>query len=335
MTHIKLKDQLVKYVTSKIFTDKRYHTKINSILTIDSPGSAVLCSAREGMKMVHKHNTIEAIVSDLNASEAVYRGWRYEGASIALSFHDFITPWSSHIWKDLYEHTETKNPLIMLAGLGISLSRFERFIDVNDYSKRFNLLENMLIFDGYGMVSSIFKPLNNMHDISIPTYLPDTYRMFYFSGVGRSIWLRYSGDFHKMSGYINQFPTEYRSSIWHGIGFAFGYVSRVQYDPTALSIIKALPQDVQANIAYGLMWAIKFDDLDQFDSDKMSIICESIFHTRPTPCLTLLNDALEEFPYESMNLNDFTDWKNSLLSTITSDFLKEPMPSEKNGLILK
>lgn len=161
---------------------------------------------------------------------AMFRGFAFEGAAMALALLDLITPWNRRRFQGLIDHPAGDAHLYMAhIGAGWAIARipwvrkdFERAIE------RFHPLHRWLALDGYGFHEGFFQTRACVDGQSRPRRLSHHAARVFDQGLGRSMWFSRGADVSRIAGDIAAFAVDRRADLWSGVGLAATYAGGVE-----------------------------------------------------------------------------------------------------------
>lgn len=171
----------------------------------------------------------DTLVARLNRIEAMYRGFAFEGAAMALALLDFVTPWNRSRFQRFLESSHGDAHLYMLhVGAGWAIARipwarrnFQRAM------ARYDPLYRWLALDGYGFHEGFFHTRQYVQNHSPPRRLSPHAARVFDQGIGRSLWFSQGGDVTQIASVVEAFPIGRQQDLWSGVGLAAAYAGGV------------------------------------------------------------------------------------------------------------
>jgi enediyne biosynthesis protein E2 len=240
---------------------------------LDTPARAKLEeSARQftiGFEFAIEQKGNDAIADRLEMLEAEYRGFAYEGAVMALTLRDVMSPVPGN------KHVETfagvgglgEHQIFMgYIGIGFALARLPKFLWRRALPDQSKLPEhpalNWMILDGYAFHESFFHTDKWVHQQYVSPRVPWRWKGSHEwilkamdHGVGRSMWFVNSGDVESLNDMINGFAPPRRADLWSGAALAATYAGGVPEDSLNEFVKKSW--EYRAEVAQGSVLALK------------------------------------------------------------------------------
>jgi len=239
----------------------------------DTPARAKLEeSARQftmGFEIAIEQKGNEAIYERLEMLEKEYRGLAYEGAVMALSLRDVMSPAPGHKNVESFirvgglgEH----QVFMAYIGIGFTFARLPKFLWWRAMPNVALLPEHpalsWMVLDGYAFHESFFNTDKWVRQQYISPRVPwkwkgshDWVLKALDHGIGRSMWFINAGDVEDLANMINGFAPARRADLWSGAGLAASYAGGVSED-TLNEFVKR-SWDYRAEVAQGSVLAIK------------------------------------------------------------------------------
>ena len=168
-----------------------------------------------------RENKLQELTEKLERVELEYRGFAYEGAAMALTFHDAMLPGSS-LLREFMEGEGKRHIYMLHVGAGWACARLPWLgWRIQKVICKFDPVLRWLVLEGYGFHHGYFhfkEPLTTV----VKRLSMDARRVFH-QGFGRSLWFVHGCDFHQISKTISGFPALYQGDAWSGIGLACAY----------------------------------------------------------------------------------------------------------------
>jgi enediyne biosynthesis protein E2 len=240
---------------------------------LDSPARPKLEeSARQfsiGFEFAIEQKGNDAIAERLELLEAEYRGFAYEGAVMALSLRDVMSPMPGN------KHVETfagvgglgEHQIFMAyIGIGFAFARLPKFLWRRALPDQSKLPEhpalNWMILDGYAFHQAFFHTDKWVHQQYVSPRVPwkwkgshDWVLRAMDHGIGRAMWFVNAGDVEHLNNMINGFAPARRSDLWSGAALAATYAGGVDEDSLNEFVKKSW--EFRAEVAQGAVLALK------------------------------------------------------------------------------
>jgi enediyne biosynthesis protein E3 len=194
------------------------------------------------------------IESSLEMIEPAFRGFAYEGCSMALAVRDGIAPFNRHWVRDLLASRGAAHIYMAYIGVGWAMARLPRVrwraIEPPDRLLRW------LVMDGYGFHQAYFRTrqyVDGQHQAPIPGWRSEYANRAVDQGIGRALWFANGSDVSHVADAIGKFAPARRGDLWSGAGLASVYAGGV--DAGELSEMVRLAGEYSSHAAQGAVFA--------------------------------------------------------------------------------
>jgi hypothetical protein len=150
-----------------------------------------------------------------------FSGFAYEGAAMALTLLDVLTPWRRDRLQRLLAGPGDAHLYIVHVGAGWALARLP--VPVDWLLARLDPNLRWLTLDGYGFHDGFFHWPRTITRQEVPRRLRGYARRAYDLGVGRSLWFVEGAGAGRIAARIAAFPAARRRELWSGVGLACAY----------------------------------------------------------------------------------------------------------------
>jgi SagB-type dehydrogenase family enzyme len=220
---------------------------------IEKVGSIFLEGFEYGMAGL----SLSAVESSLETVEPAFRGFAYEGCTMALAVRDGIRPAGRHWVRDLLASRGANHIYMAYIGVGWAMARLPRLrwraIEPHDPLLRW------LALDGYGFHQAYFRTKQyvwQQHQAPIPGWEPAGYaNRAVDQGIGRALWFVNGSDVQGVATTIEAFPRSRRGDLWSGAALASVYAGGA--DAGELSDMVRLAGQYRSHAAQGAAFAAK------------------------------------------------------------------------------
>jgi enediyne biosynthesis protein E3 len=213
----------------------------------------------------------EALVAQFDQINAEHRGFAYEGAAMALTLLDGMTPGGK--WKRLSRFVAgpAKRHIYMLyVGAGWACARLPWLrLRVESVIRKFHPVLGWLTLDGYGFHEGYFHWQAGPHH-KIFRLSQDARHVFY-QGLGRSLWFIAGADVRAIVRTIATFPGEFHNDAWSGVGLGCGYAGGV--DRAELVELRRHAGTHRAALAQGAAFAAGARRLAENPAAHTELVC--------------------------------------------------------------
>ncbi len=168
----------------------------------------------------------DMLVRRLESIPAEWQGFAFEGAAMALTLLDLLTPWRRDRLARFIGGPGRFHIYMVHVGAGWALARLSprplRAL------ARLDPLLGWLAIDGYGFHAGYFAWRRFVRAQALPRRL-DGYALRVFDqGLGRSLWFVEGADVERIASTMMAFPPARRSDLWSGVGLACTYAGGVE-----------------------------------------------------------------------------------------------------------
>jgi enediyne biosynthesis protein E3 len=198
--------------------------------------------------------SLPEIESSLEMIEPTFRGFAYEGCSMALAVRDGITLGSRHWVRDLVASRGAAHIYMAYIGVGWAMARLPR-VRWRAITPRDPLLR-WLVLDGYGFHQAYFRTreyVAGQSQAPIPGW-PSGYALRVADqGIGRALWFVNGADVAHVADAIGKFAPSRQADLWSGAGLASVYAGGT--DAGELEEMVRLAGPYRSNAAQGAAFA--------------------------------------------------------------------------------
>jgi hypothetical protein len=232
----------------------------------------------------------------LDGSDAMYRGFAYEGAAMGLVLLDSITPWNRSRFQHLLDTPQGDGHLYMIQiGAGWAIARipwarrkFERSL------ARYHPLYRWLALDGYGFHQGFFYPNDFLVKKTAPHGLSPHAARVFDQGLGRSLWFSQGANPERIAATISAFPASRHSDLWSGAGLAASYAGGV--DRAVLEDLLHRAGDFAPQLAQGAAFAAKARQRAGNLVPHTATACDVFCRMSPDEAAAVTDDCLANLP---------------------------------------
>lgn len=211
----------------------------------------------EGFEYGMAGRSLSDVESSLETVEQAFRGFAYEGCSMALAVRDGIRLAGRHWVRDLLASTGAAHIYMAYIGVGWAMARLPR-IRWRAIEPRDPLLR-WLALDGYGFHQAYFRTsqyVAGQHQARIPGWKPAAYaNRAVDQGIGRALWFVNGSDVERVAATIEKFAESRRGDLWSGAALASVYAGGS--DVGELAEMTKLAGQYRAHAAQGAAFAAK------------------------------------------------------------------------------
>jgi SagB-type dehydrogenase family enzyme len=266
----------------------------------------------EGYEYGMAGQSLADMESSLEAVEPAFRGFAYEGCTMALAVRDGIRPAGQHWVRDLLASRGANHIYMAYIGVGWAMARLPRMrwsaIAPHDPLLRW------LALDGYGFHQAYFhtqKYVWNQYQGRIPGYEPAPYaQRVVDQGIGRALWFVIGSDVQKLASTIEAFPQARRGDLWSGAGLASVYASGA--DAGDLSEMTRLAGPYRSHAAQGAAFAAKARLLAGLVMPGTELGVKVHCDMSVEEAAAVTDEALHELPAGDTDVPRFEIWRERI-----------------------
>jgi hypothetical protein len=213
----------------------------------------------------------EALVTRLETLQREYRGFAYEGAVMALTIRDTMSPAPGNRLTESFlagpgyeDGPGSKHIFMAYLGIGFALGRLPKALWGRALPEQRKLADHRalrwLIIDGYGFHGAFFEHRKWVDGQHVSRRYPWPGSVDYTNrvvdhGIGRAMWFVYGGNVERLLASIDSFPPARRADLICGSALAASYAGGVDED-----VLEALLKgawDYRVQIAQGAVLALR------------------------------------------------------------------------------
>lgn len=252
------------------------------------------------------------IGSSLETVEHSFRGFAYEGCSMALAIRDSIRLVGQH-WIDGFLAGEGARHIYMVhIGVGWAMARVPRL--------RWRTLVpgnpvlRWLALDGYGFHQAYFHTrqyVTHQFQEELAVWQPAGYaNRVVDQGIGRALWFIDGADVSRVAATINRFPTVRRSDLWSGAGLASVYAGGA--DTADLDRMAELSGFYRPDLAQAAAFAAKARLLAGLVTPHTELAVKVYCDCSVEEAAAVTDDALEALPDAAGLVPGFEVWRQRI-----------------------
>ncbi len=204
----------------------------------------------QGYHAALEEDDFSRLACRLDTIELERRGFAYEGAAMALTLLDFLTPWMPDRFPRFLNGAGANHIYMLHVGAGWAVARLHYSVD--KFLSHLDSVLGWLVVDGYGFHEGYFHWPEIVSEQRVPARLKGYSRVF-DQGLGRSLWFIEGADVSRIAARIGAFPAKRQSDLWSGIGLACTYAGGI--DSPELQRLQASAQGFRFHLAQGAAFA--------------------------------------------------------------------------------
>jgi hypothetical protein len=196
---------------------------------------------------------IEVLAARLDNIDAEFRGFAYEGATMALDLLDQLTPWKRSRASRFLAGAAEPHTYMAIVGIGWSMARLQ--LGLARRLSKLDPLLRWLAIDGWGFHEGYFRWRRYAGGKEHPRRLKGYARRVFDQGLGRSMWFIGGADPAAMVDLVEGFPDSRRGDLWSGVGLACTYTGSA--DSGELMRLRQASERWWPHLAQGAVFAAK------------------------------------------------------------------------------
>jgi len=196
---------------------------------------------------------LDTVALRLDAIDAEFRGFGYEGAAMALDLLDQFTPWQPSRTARFLAGPAEPHTYMVIVGIGWSMARL-RF----RFNQRFSKLDPLLrwlAIDGWGFHEGYFHWERYAGGRPHPRQLKGYAARAFDQGLGRSVWFVSGADVNAIFTLLEGFPDSRRKDLWSGVGLACAYAGGADHE--GIRSLRSAAGPWWPHLAQGAVFAAK------------------------------------------------------------------------------
>lgn len=229
----------------------------------------------------------------LNETEADYRGFAFEGAAMALTILDALTPWRRRRLADFLAGPGGAHVYMVHVGAGWAAARLP--FHPRRTFERLDELLRWLAADGYGFHQGYFHwPRSIEGPQEVPRRITGYARRAFDQGLGRSLWFVEGADVHRIAVTVASFPRPRRADLWSGVGLACAYAGGIE--PAVVETLRAAGHGFEAELAQGAAFAAKARQRAGNLTERVGTACRILCGCSAGEAATVTDVVLRDLP---------------------------------------
>jgi len=255
----------------------------------------------------------DELAARLNQIEAEHQGFAYEGAAMALTLLDGISPWKK--WKRFSRFVAgpgKRHVYMVHVGAGWACARLpwlRRQIESVIYN--FHTVLGWLAIDGYGFHEGYFHwrtPLQPK-----VSKLSDNAGHVFYQGLGRSLWFIDGAEPRAIARTISTFAPQFHSDAWSGVGLGCAYAGGLNRPELEELRRHAAPHG--AALAQGAAFAAGARRLAGNPAHQTELACRVLCGMSAEQAADLCEQTLKQTA--SPDLCSYQEWRALLQRTLS------------------
>ncbi|HLK02437.1 MAG TPA: DUF1702 family protein [Streptosporangiaceae bacterium] len=265
----------------------------------------------EGFEYGMAGQSLADIEASLETIEPTFRGFAYEGCSMALAVRDGIRPAGRHWVRDLLASRGANHVYMAYVGVGWAMARLPkvRWRAIRPHDP----LLCWLALDGLGFHQAYFHTQQyvwNQRATRAPGWDPRYAGRAIDQGIGRALWFVNGSEVDRVASTIEGFPESRRGDLWSGAGLASVYAGGV--DAGELSDMARLAGPYRSNVAQGAAFAAKARLLPGLVTPGTELGVKVHCDMSVEEAAAVTDEALQNLPAEDGDIPRYEVWRERI-----------------------
>jgi hypothetical protein len=217
-----------------------------------------------GFEFAMEYGDRPEAVQRLDMIEREFRGFAYEGATMAFTLLDVMPGRRSDRARKFLDGHAAPHLFLAYIGIGFAMSHLPRALwpkvlpDLRQ--SRWHPTVSWLAVDGYGFDRAYFHTKKWIDEQYVPKPYPWQGAPDYFlracdQGIGRALWFMHGASVPDVTEAVNAFAPHRRADLWSGVGLAAAYAG--SGDADALGDLRKEAGTYLPEVAQGAVFAVK------------------------------------------------------------------------------
>jgi hypothetical protein len=243
---------------------------------------------------LQSHTASELTVT-LSSTELEFSGFAFEGAAMALTLLDNLTPWRPSRFAEFLSGPGNPHAYMLHIGAGWAHARLPWLrYKTNPPPGPLDPQLRWLAIDGFGFHEGYFAWSRVGERQLIPRGIRGYAARCFDHGLGRSIWFVNCADARRVSETIARFDKSRQADLWSGIGLACAYAGA--YGDRDLAELCSAAEGYGAELAQGAAFAAKARSRAGNLGAHTERACEVICGTSAREAAGVTDTALKNLP---------------------------------------
>jgi hypothetical protein len=250
----------------------------------------------EGYNAALVKTQADDLAFELNHVDAMFRGFAFEGAAMALGLLDGITPWNRRrLPRFIESYSGDAHVYMLYIGAGWAIARIpwarRRF---EQTTEGYHRLYRWLALDGYGFHQGFFQTARYVDDLAQAPGLSLYAAQVFDQGLGRSLWFSRGANPDRIAITIASFPESRRGDLWSGVGLAASYAGGVERG--RLETLRDRAANYGAQLAQGASFAAKARQRAGNTVPHTDMACEVFCRMSASQAAVVTDECLRDLP---------------------------------------
>lgn len=227
------------------------------------------------------HSRLQTIIPDL-------RGFAFEGAAMALTLLDYLTPWRRNRLASFLRGPGSQHIYMIHVGAGWALARLP--VSIERALTHLDSCLRWLAIDGYGFHEGYFYWKRYLTTQAHPRRLSGYGLRAFDQGLGRSLWFIDGADTARIPQTVASFPASRQADLWSGVGLACAYAGGADY--LAVKRLRDAAGEYCPQLAQGAAFGAKARQRAGNPTPHTELACELLCGVTADEAAHLTDEAL-------------------------------------------
>jgi hypothetical protein len=262
-------------------------------------------------------HTPDRLATRLNAAPAEMRGFAFEGAAMALTLLDQLTPWHRYRLAEFLRGPGAAHAYMVHVGAGWAFARLCWNLDRP--LARLDPLLRWLAIDGYGFHAGYFYWPRYVAEQALATRLSGYAPRVFDQGLGRSLWFIEGADVERIPATIAAFAPQRHGDLWSGVGLACAYAGGIER--SALEALLSAAADYRPYLAQGAAFAAKARQRAGNPVAHTELACAVICDMSADDAARITDAALHDLPTDGA-LPAYARWRQRIRAQFAQEVVR-------------
>lgn len=298
------------------FSRRGFHLGDAALRThLEQVGTAFLQGYHSALEVTHA----DVLAARLDELSGEARGFAFEGAAMALTLLDCLTPWRSNRLRTFIAGPGESHIYMVYVGVGWAFARLP-WRTWRPLPRPDPLLK-WLVFDGYGFHEGYFAHRRTIEGQHIPGHLSGYACNVFDQGVGRSLWFVDCADIERIAAHIAAFPAPRRADLWSGVGLACTYAGGV--DTATIASLRNAAAPYAAELGQGAAFAAQARRRAGITMPYTERACDILCGTTARSAAEVTSYAAADLPYDAPK-PAYEIWRGKIRAMLTREVAPWP-----------
>ena len=264
---------------------------------------------------LYDHN-LQTLTQRLDRLEAEWRGFAFEGAAMALTLMDHLSPWRGGRLRAFLADHAAAHTYMVHVGAGWAIARLMWLrLRVEVCLGELDVLLRWLAVEGYGFHQGYFHWQRFVVAREIPKRLVGYNCRAFDQGLGRSLWFVEGTDVDRIATTIGKFASLRQRDLWSGIGLACAYAGGADF--TSIEALKIAAGRYSPELAQGGAFAAKARQRAGIQTKHTDLACRVFCELSAEEAAAVTDEALKDIPPDE-DKPAYEVWRDRIRTTFVA-----------------